>query len=249
MRGALDVRSVLVGWGMLFGIWTFVAYGLNVPEYLLASPGRTLAYGFANRQLIITAAAQTGSQAVVGLFLAATLGVTLGAFIFYVPWGRRIVVPPLVALQTTPIVALAPLLTLWIGFGWWAKVIVAAVVAVLPVIIATYSGLGDTKLEHVHLYQLAGASRLAILWHVRLRSAWSAILPALQVATVFSVIGSIVAEFMGGNAGLGFFIMKATYNANGALLLLSVITSALLGQMLLMLVDRMVRPWELRLRG
>jgi len=68
----------------------------------------------------------------------------------------------------------------------------------------------------------------------------------LKVAAVFSIIGSIVAEFMGGNSGLGFLIMKAVYNSRGDMLITAVLASACIGQVFLYLVDRAVAPWEKR---
>jgi ABC-type nitrate/sulfonate/bicarbonate transport system permease component len=242
-------RSLLVGWIVLLTLWLSCSYVLGVPEYLLASPGRVWHLLVDNASMLSKTVALTASQAFCGWVLAVILGGITGAVIFYVPWGRGFLLPPLIALQTTPIIALAPLITFWFGYGWVAKVVVAAIVAMFPVVLAMYSGLGDSRQNHINLYKLAGVHEPGIFWHIRLRSAWTTILASLKVAAIFAVIGSIVAEFMGGNSGLGFLIMKAIYGAKGDLLLAAIILSALIGQLFLLSLEAVVRTWERRVGG
>jgi len=245
-RATIDFKGLLVGWGVLLGLWLLFSYVLRVPEYLIASPGRVVAYLAENAGSMGKTMALTGSQALCGWLLAVVLGGIAGAAIFYAPWGRGVLLPPLVALQTTPIIALAPLITFWFGYGWIAKVVVATIVAMFPVVLAMYSGLGDARQAHISLYKLAGVREPGIFWQIRLRSAWTPVLASLKVAAIFAVIGSIVAEFMGGNSGLGFLIMRAIYGAKGDLLLASVILSAVIGQVFLLVLEVLVRSWERR---
>ena len=237
---------MVLGWLVLIALWSAASYVGGVPEYLLASPGRVAGYCWDNPGLIGRAVGMTASEAITGWAVAVVLGVMMGAMMYYLRWGRRLVMAPLIALQTTPIVALAPLVTYWFGYGWLSKVAVATIIATFPVVMATYSALGDTKKAYVYMYRLAGASEARVFWDVRLRSAWGGLLPSLKIAGVFAVIGSIVAEFMGGNTGLGFLIMKAVYNAKSVLLLAVIILSALLGQVLLLIIEKGVARWEER---
>ncbi|MDQ3847839.1 MAG: ABC transporter permease subunit [Thermoproteota archaeon] len=210
---------------------------------------RVLAYFQENRNTLISAVLLTGSQALVGWIVAVALGVLTGTMVYYLKWMRRIALPVIIATQTTPIIALAPLVTLWFGYGWLAKMVIACIVAIFPVVLATYSGIAEAKPTYIYLFLLAGASEISILWNVRLKSAWSALIPALKTSIVFAVVGSIVAEFMGGNRGLGFLIMVATYGTKSNLLLASVILSALLGQLLLLCLEWGTMPFERRLGG
>jgi NitT/TauT family transport system permease protein len=248
-RTTITLRSILVAWAMFLVIWLLASYVMRVPEYILASPGRTVSYLLDHPQQIMRAAAMTSSQALTGWLLALIGGVAVGAIVFYLPWGRHIALPPLVALQTTPIIAIAPLITYWFGYGWIARTVVAAIVASFPVVLACYSGLSEAKPAHVYLYQLCGVRTAGVFFHVRLRSAWAAILPALKVSAIFAVIGSIVAEFLGGDDGLGFMIMKSVYSARGDLLVISVVCSAIIGQCFLLVLERSVAPWEERWLG
>ncbi len=243
-RMTLDLRSLLLGWSVLFGVWGAWTYGFGVPEYVVASPGRVGVYLYENAGRVSMMAGFTASQALAGWIFGVVTGGAIGAMAYYFPLGRRLVLPPLLALQTTPIIALAPLISFWLGYGWWAKVAVAAVVSMLPVVLAMHAGLGDAKPTHIHTFELANASRGTIFWQVRVRSAWTSVLASLKVAVVFAVIGSIVSEFMGGNTGLGFLIMKAIYGSKGDILIAAVLCSALIGQLFLVLLERALIRWE-----
>ena len=245
-RATLDFRSFAFGWSILLGIWVFLSYVAGIPEYLLASPGRVISYVQANWDTLAGALWLTGSQAVVGWLAALVLGLLSGALIYQLPWVKRAALPVVIATQTTPIIALAPLVTLWFGYGWLAKTVISCLVAIFPIIMATYSGLADTKPAYVHIFKLAGASETSIFWNVRLKCAWSALIPALKTSVVLAVIGSIVAEFMGGNRGLGFLVMVATYGTKSDVLLTAVILSALLGQTFLLVLELATKPFEKR---
>jgi NitT/TauT family transport system permease protein len=245
-RATLDFRSFALGWSILLGCWAFLSYVTGVPEYLLASPGRVISYMQANWDTLAVALWLTGSQAIVGWLAAFVLGLLCGALIYQLPWVKRAALPVVIATQTTPIIALAPLVTLWFGYGWLAKTVIACLVAIFPIIMATYSGLADTKQTYVHIFKLAGASEASIFWNVRFKCAWSALIPALKTSVVLAVIGSIVAEFMGGNRGLGFLVMVATYGTKSDVLLTSVILSALLGQTFLLVLELATKPFEKR---
>jgi ABC-type nitrate/sulfonate/bicarbonate transport system permease component len=245
-RATLDHRSFFIGWVVLLVLWVFLSYVAGVPEYLLASPRRVIAYIQANRDTLGAAVWLTGTQAAVGWLAAVVLGLVSGTFLFQISWVRRAMLPVVIATQTTPIIALAPLITLWFGYGWLSKAVISCVVAIFPIIMATYSGLADAKPTYIHIYKLAGANELSIFWNVRLKCAWSALIPALKTSVVLAVIGSVVAEFMGGNRGLGFLIMVATYGTKSDILLTSVILSALLGQVFLMVLELATKPFEKR---
>lgn len=245
-RPTLDWRSFALGWGVLLALWAFLSYVVGIPQYLLASPGRVLEYIRANQDMLTTALWLTGSQAVVGWLAALVLGVLWGAIMYQMVWLRRALLPVVIATQTTPIIALAPLVTLWFGYGWPAKTVISCIVAIFPVIMATYSGLSDAKPTYIQMFKLAGASEFSIFWSVRLKCAWSALIPALKTSVILAVIGSVVAEFMGGNRGLGFLIMVATYGTKSDVLLTSVILCSLLGQVLLLVLELATKPFEKR---
>src|ERR1035441_60418 len=151
-RAALDFRSFLNGWGVLIALWVFLSYVIGVPEFLLASPGRVAIYVRTQPDTVGLAVWLTGSQAAGGWLVAVVFGLVSGAFIYRISWLRRALLPVVIAIQTTPIIALAPLVTLWFGYGWAAKTVISCVVAIFPIIMATYSGLADAKPTYIYTF-------------------------------------------------------------------------------------------------
>jgi ABC-type nitrate/sulfonate/bicarbonate transport system permease component len=245
-RTTLEPKSLFAGWAVLLVTWSASSYLLKAPEYVLASPHSVLLYLTENTQRFSAMLALTATQAYLGWSVGVVLGAALGTLAYFIPWGRRFLLAPLLALQTTPIIALAPLITFWFGYSWFAKVVVVAIVSMLPIVFAVYSGLGDARPSHLHLLKLAGASEFSIFWRVRLPGAWTSVLSSLKVAIMLAVIGSIVADFMGGDSGLGFLIMKAIYGSKGDVLIASILGAALVGQLGLITLELALSRWEER---
>jgi NitT/TauT family transport system permease protein len=195
------------------------------------------AYAAEHRELLQEALLVTTSQAVAGWVLAIIFGVALGALIFYGGLVRQVALPIVLAVQTTPVIALVPLVTLWLGFGWVAKTVVSCIVAVLPVILATLSGLAEPKPNHLLLFHTAEVGKWRTFLHLRLPSAVAIITPAANTAVVLAVVGSLVSELMGGSSGLGFLILKGVSTGQSQLLLASALLAAVLGQVLLLILQ------------
>jgi NitT/TauT family transport system permease protein len=239
----LSFRSLVIGWATLLAGWVAFTELAHPSEYLLATPKQVLFYALEHRSLLQNALFVTASQAVVGWMLALVFGVALGALIFYGGFIRRLALPLVLAVQTTPVIALAPLVTLWLGFGWTAKTMVACIVAVLPLILATLSGLSHAKPNHLLLFQTAGVGRWRTFLHLRLPSAVPTIIPAANTAVVLAVVGSLVSELMGGSSGLGFLILKGVSTGQSQLLLVSALLAAVLGQVLLLGLQPISTTW------
>lgn len=237
----LNVRTLVTGWGTLLAAWIVVARLMRPSEYLVASPRQVAAYAAEHRGLLQEALFVTTTQAVAGWVLALVLGVAAGALIFYGGVIRQVALPVVLAVQTTPVIALVPLVTLWLGFGWGAKTVVACIVAILPVILATLSGLAQPKPNHLLLFHAANVSKWRTFLRLRLPSAVPLITPAADTAVVLAVVGSLVSELMGGSSGLGFLILKGVSTGQSQLLLTSALLAAVLGQVLLLMLQTLTK--------
>lgn len=153
----------------------------------------------------------TLTETILGFAIAAVLGIGLGALVSEIRWVRKAIYPYVVAFQTVPKIALAPLLVIWFGFGMTSKVIVAVTVAFFPVIVNTIEGLQNTEAQRIDLIRAMGGGRLEIFRRVKLPSALPYIFAGLDAAIVLSLLGAVVGEFMGARAGLGNQIL--TFNA------------------------------------
>ena len=127
-----------------------------------------------------------------------------------VPLVRRVIYPIIIASQTTPKIALAPLIVVWFGVGIYPKIGIIAVLAFFPVLINTMAGLESTDEGHVNLMRTVQANEAQIYWHVRLPSAIPYMLAGFKLSITVSVIGAIVAEWVASTSGLGYLLLFYT---------------------------------------
>jgi NitT/TauT family transport system permease protein len=199
----------------LLGLWQGWTTWAQVPEYLLPSPLRIAETLWADRALLGAAWWVTLKITALALLAATTLG-TLVAFAFVQSrWVESAFFPYAVLLQVTPVVALAPLIILWVPDPTLALVVCATVVAVFPVISNTTLGLRSVNPELAAYFRLKKASRWQVLWRLRLPSALPHFFAGLRVAGGLALIGAVVAEFVAGTggsrSGLAYQILQSGY--------------------------------------
>ena len=127
--------------------------------------------------------------------------------IYYSKFLERTIYPSLVASQTVPKVAIAPLLVIWFGWGIWPKIIVAFLIAFFPIVIDTVVGLKATQPEMIYLVRSMGATRMQIFWKVSLPNALPNIFGGLKVAITLAVVGAVIGEFVASDHGLGYVLV------------------------------------------
>ncbi|GAA1942392.1 ABC transporter permease [Nocardioides hwasunensis] len=170
----------------------------------------------------------TLQEIVYGFAFAVVAGLLTAVWVTSSRLAEKIVLPIVVVLQTVPKVALAPLFLVWFGFGMESKILTTALIAFFPVLINATLGFNSTSSEQVNMMRSFGATRLQVLTRLRLPTAVPSIIAGLDVAVVLSVIGAIVAEFVGSQAGLGYLIIASNTSLDtttmfAALVVLSVI--------------------------
>jgi NitT/TauT family transport system permease protein len=188
----------------------------------------------------------TLTEAMLGFAVASTLGVIIGGLIAQFPLVEKTLYPYLIAIQTTPKVAIAPLFIIWFGFGMTSKVVIAATVSFFPVLVNVISGLKATDPERIELMRSLRASRWQIFWMVKFPSALPIIFAGLNIAIIFSLLGAIVGEFLGSRQGLGNAIMQMNVNLDtaGVFASLFVLSSVGIGLHLLMsTIERKLLFW------
>ena len=149
----------------------------------------------------------TVNETLLGFALAAVGGVLLGVPVGKLRWLERTLNPFIVASQVVPKVALIPLFIVWFGFGSTSKVLIAAVIAFFPIFTNTVLGVKSIEHGHRDVMTTLNATRLDRFWRLELPSAMPFILTGLEVGIVLAIIGTVVAQFLGGNAGLGYLLV------------------------------------------
>lgn len=237
----LAVIALLVAWEVLCNV-------LSVPKWLLPAPSQIVADTWEIRAVLPKHFGATLATVVGGFTLAIVTGIPIAVLVVYSPFLRRLILPFILTLQSVPKVALAPLLLLWIGYGLYSNIIIAATVAFFPIVINTATGLESVDKELLELTSSLDASAARVFWRVRLPWALPYIFSSLKVAITLAVIGAVVAEFVGSDKGLGYLILTSsgamkTSVMFGVLLLLSLLGIA--SFYAVAWAERLLCPWYL----
>lgn len=175
-------------------------------------------------------------EVVAGFLLGCLAGLVAGAVVSLIPAFERLVYPYLVALQTLPKIAIAPLFVIWFGYGLTSKVIITALVCFFPVLVSVIAGFHSTDKDQLDMMKAFGATKWQILFRLRIPSALVLIFAGLEIAAVLAVIGAIVGEFVGAQVGLGYLVVTLNFSMDvpgvfAVLVVLSVIGLAMHGLM------------------
>jgi NitT/TauT family transport system permease protein len=201
---------------LLIAYWEFHVRFFEVDALLLPPPSK-IAVSFWNgviSGLFLDHFGITIYRALSGFLIAAFLGVALGAFISQFKFVEKTVYPWVVALQTVPKIAIAPLILVWCGYGSLSKIVTATLVALFPVLVNTIIGLRSCEQGKLDLMRSLKAGRWLTFRMVQLPNALPFVFAGLSVAVVFSILGALVGEFVGSKDGIGFLILDANYQLN-----------------------------------
>lgn len=201
---------------VLIAYWELHVRVFNVDALLLPPPSQ-IALSFWSGMtsgLFLGHFATTVFRALSGFAIAAVFGVGLGALICQFRIVEKTVYPWVVALQTVPKIAIAPLILVWCGYGSLSKIVTATLVAFFPVLVNTIIGLRSCEQGKLDLMRSLKASRWQTFRMVELPNALPFIFAGLSVAVVFSILGALVGEFVGSKDGIGFLILDANYQLN-----------------------------------
>ncbi len=235
--------ALLVG---LLVVWEVLVRLLDVPKWLLPAPTQIVIAGVEAAPLLGPHIAQTMTETLLGLALALATGLFLAFAVDLSATLRRALYPLLVASQTIPILALAPLLIIWFGYDILPKVLVVALVCFFPVAVGTADGLRAADPELINLLRAMGASRRQIFTKVRVPAALPAFFSGLKIAVTYSVIGAIIGEWVGASVGLGIFMARSsksflTDRVFAAIVITSLLSIGLFATV--KLLERAALPW------
>lgn len=232
--------------GLLVLLWTVVSRGTGLPSFILPSPADVVLAGWQTRDALLSALGTTLLETALGLGFSVILAAVIAAAIDFSSLLRRAVYPLLVASQTVQILAIAPLLILWFGFGLSSKVFIVVLICFFPLTLSMADGLASADPDLVALFRAMGASRGQIWRLVRLPSASPAFFSGLKIAVTYSVVGATIGEWVGGTEGLGLYMLRsknalATDQVFVAILVTSAVSIGLF--VLVSLLERILLPW------
>jgi putative hydroxymethylpyrimidine transport system permease protein len=221
--------NALVVTAALLALWQALVTLTGLPPFILPGPARVARALTGNVELIAWHALVTLSEVLIGLVIGAALGAATALGLAASPLARRLVRPALVLTQALPVFALAPILTLWLGYGLWSKILMAVLIIYFPVTSAFFDGLMATPHGWLDLARAMQATRAQTLWRIRVPAALPSLASGLRLAAVYAPIGAVIGEWVGASQGLGYLMLLANGRAKtdlmfAALAVLAVLT-------------------------
>jgi len=243
---AKDVASPILLMLMILAAWEILVRVFEVPTYVLPAPSEILEQVYLERVMIFGHLGVTLYEIIAGYVLACLVGFTLSIAIVYSKAFRRGVLPLIVAAQTIPVIAIAPILVIWFGYNDVPRIIITALVAFFPLTVSFVTGLESLEPELVNFFRSLNASGLQIFLKLRLPAALPNIFAGLKVATTLAVIGATISEWVGASAGLGYLMAQDTQQINTARVFASLVVLGTVGIAFFAfigLLQRLFMPW------
>ncbi|PHK96761.1 ABC transporter permease [Pseudoroseomonas rhizosphaerae] len=240
------MRPLLAALGLLLAWEGFVRWS-EVPPFLLPAPVRVAEVLVSRWDILLGHAGTTLTEILLGLLLGTLLGTGMALLLAAWRGARRWLLPLLIASQAIPVFAIAPLLTLWLGFGLASKIAMATIIIFFPVATAFYDGLRRTEPGWLDLAATMGAGRAAVLWRIRVPAALPGLASGLRVAAAVAPIGAVVGEWVGASAGLGYVMLQANGRSQTDMMFAALAILAAMAMALWFATDRLLRallPWQ-----
>ena len=194
-------RDALIAAGVALALWQGTVWATGVPAFILPGPWRVATTLVANIGLIADHALTTIAEVLIGLVVGALLGAATALHLMVSPAARRIALPIMVFSQAVPVFALAPILTLWLGYGMASKIAMALLIIYFPVVSTFYDGLRRTDPGLIDLARTMGATPARTLLFLRLPAGLPAFGSGLRLAAVYAPIGAVIGEWVGASKG------------------------------------------------
>ena len=236
----------LAGVVLIIAVWVLACWLFNIPTVVLPSPDKVLRALVIRADLLLSEGWITLKETLYGFVLALLVGLPLAVAVANSRPLNLMFYPLLIALQSVPKVALAPMLLVWLGTGLESKLAIVWLVAFFPIIVDTAAGLRATPKELLELAHSLNASPLQIFLKVQLPAALPFMVTGAKVAITLAVIGAVIGEFVGSSEGLGFLLLSATSQLDTPLAFAALFALSVLGILVYALVgmgERLMSSW------
>jgi NitT/TauT family transport system permease protein len=247
LRIVRKIVTPFAGVAVAVALWAAIVSVFDIAEYVVPTPGQVGESLVDDWSLLWRNLKPTVIECLAGFFVGAGAAIALAVVFVYSRTLERSLFPVAVFIQTIPLVAIAPILVIMFGNGYTPKIIIAGLISFFPTLVNMVRGLQAVDPSTLELFRVLSASRWEVFWKARLYASLPFLFAALKIAATTSVIGAIVAEWVGANAGLGALIIESTYNFRTPLLYATMIVSSLLALVLfaaVSLAERLIVTWE-----
>lgn len=246
MKKNANLPALILTFALLMA-WQLGAMGMDA-AYILPSPVQVLQRLWELRGPLLTAHLPATLLCTgIGLAISIVLGVLLAVLMDAFPTAEKMLYPIIVASQTIPTTALAPLFALWFGYTIWSKVLVTVLITFFPIAITVFDGFRSAKTDMIDLLRTFGAGKKEIFLRLKLPASLPYFFSAIKMAIPLSIIGAAIGEWLGAQAGLGYFSRRMMTQLDGAgvfapIVLLSAV--AMLAVWIVALIEKKAVTWR-----
>jgi putative hydroxymethylpyrimidine transport system permease protein len=238
--GLAPLRAVLA-LGFALALWQFVVWATGVPRFILPGPARVGAALWDNAPLLWEHARFTAINLLTGLAAGAALGVVTALNLALSPGARFLLRPMLIFAQAVPIFALAPILTLWLGYGAASKIVIVMLVIYFPVTSAFFDGLMRLPAPLTDLALMMRATPLRRLFLLQVPHALPALVSGLRLAVIYAPFAVIIGEWVGSSRGLGYLMLMANGRGQTDLMFAALFALTAMSFLLFAALERVVK--------
>lgn len=180
----------------------------NIPKYIFPSPADVLSVLWTDKAVLGEHALVTFGEAMAGFIAAVISGIILGGLLGYFRLLRNILYPLILISQMVPLIAVAPVILIWFGFGIMPKILIVLVVCLFPCILSFLDGLDNIDNELISLMKTMKANEIQIFFKLKLPASLQSLLSGLKISAVYSIMGAVIGEWLGAEKGLGIYMTR-----------------------------------------
>ena len=242
---------IVVGIILLF-FWQLSVQVFHVQNWILPGPIQIGESFWQSRLLIFHHMIPTIFEAIVGMIIATLSGIVISVCMEFSETFMKILYPFLIMSQTIPFIVLAPLLTIWLGFGILPKILIVALVCFFPITVNLFDGFSSVDLTTIQLMKSMGAKKIQILRWVKWPSSLPSFFSGLRIAAAYSILGAVISEWVGTDRGLGILLTRSakSYLTDRVFAIIAVITFLSIGVVLIVeTVARIYIPWRFTIKN
>lgn len=228
-------------------VWQGAVSVFHIEKWILPSPADIVKVSSAEAENLWGHTLATLRLMIIGFVIGTAVGLLVAFVLHYIPFLKSSLYPLIILTQNVPVIALAPLLMIWFGFGVLPKIIIITLVCFFPVAVSAMDGLTRTDRVMLDYMRMAGATKAQIFYKLEVPHALPSMFSGMKIAATYSVMGAIIAEWVGADKGIGYYMMlqKASYRTDKTFVAIAVIVAISLAMFILI---ALLEKWLVRYR-
>ncbi len=238
---------VILGFVVTISVWQAIITIRDVPNYVVPPPGDVWESLNSDFDTLWSNTKPTAIESIGGFLIGSGGAIVLAIVFVHSRILRRMFLPIVIVIRTIPVVAIAPVLVLMLGNGLAPKIVIAALISFFPTLVNMVEGLEAVDSQSLELFRVLSASKWEVFWKLRIYKSLPFLFASLKIASTASVIGAVVAEWIGSDEGLGALIILATFNFRTSLLYATMVFASILALVLfaaIALLERLIVRWQ-----